>query len=50
MCTAAAPQVGFFDVVALPLFQNFHKVFHATKPLLTGVLANYNYWKSALAR
>lgn len=38
-------QVGFFDVVALPLFQNFGKVFPASRPLLAGVLGNYNHWQ-----
>ncbi|KAJ9521684.1 hypothetical protein QJQ45_015392, partial [Haematococcus lacustris] len=38
-------QVGFFDFVALPLFNNFTTRFTAAKPLLSGVMANYRYWQ-----
>ncbi|KAJ9520544.1 hypothetical protein QJQ45_007398 [Haematococcus lacustris] len=38
-------QVGFFDFVALPLFNNFTARFTAAKPLLRGVMANYRHWQ-----
>jgi hypothetical protein len=38
------PQVGFFDVVAIPLFHNYTRVFRSAKPLFANVLQNYNYW------
>ncbi|KAJ9521888.1 hypothetical protein QJQ45_024758, partial [Haematococcus lacustris] len=38
-------QVGFFDFVALPLFNNFTTRFTAAKPLLSGVMANYRHWQ-----
>ncbi|KAL6759759.1 hypothetical protein V8C86DRAFT_1826880 [Haematococcus lacustris] len=39
-------QIGFFDFVALPLFNNFTSRFIGAKPLLRGVLRNYSYWQS----
>lgn len=37
-------QVGFFDIVIIPLFHTFGKVFGNCKPLLTYVMRNYRYW------
>lgn len=37
-------QVGFFDIVVIPLFHTFSKVFGNCKPLLTYVMRNYRYW------
>jgi hypothetical protein len=37
-------QVGFFDVVAIPLFHNYTRVFNKATPLFKNVLRNYNYW------
>ncbi|KAL6752278.1 hypothetical protein V8C86DRAFT_1814194 [Haematococcus lacustris] len=42
-------QVGFFEFVALPLFNNFTARFTAAKPLLQGVMANYHYWQAQAA-
>ncbi|KAJ9530480.1 hypothetical protein QJQ45_012452 [Haematococcus lacustris] len=39
-------QVGFFDFVALPLFNNFTTRFTAAKPLLRGVMRNYRHWQA----
>ncbi|KAJ9526981.1 hypothetical protein QJQ45_025308 [Haematococcus lacustris] len=39
-------QIGFFDFVALPLFNNFTSRFIGAKPLLRGVLRNYSYWQT----
>ncbi len=38
-------QVGFFDIVALPLFQSLAQVFGGTVPLLDAVRDNYVMWK-----
>jgi hypothetical protein len=37
-------QVGFFEIVVIPLFHTFTKVFGNSKPLLTYVMRNYRYW------
>jgi hypothetical protein len=37
-------QVGFFDVVVIPLYHTFGKVFSSCRPLLTYVMRNYNHW------
>jgi hypothetical protein len=37
-------QIGFFDIVIIPLFHTFSKVFGNCKPLLTYVMRNYRYW------
>lgn len=37
-------QVGFFDIVAIPLYSTLAKVFSGTKPLLVYLLRNYRYW------
>eukprot|EP00879_Flechtneria_rotunda_P005016 GHRR01005292.1.p1 GENE.GHRR01005292.1~~GHRR01005292.1.p1 ORF type:complete len:859 (+),score=362.03 GHRR01005292.1:904-3480(+) len=37
-------QVGFFDIVVIPLFHTFGKVFGNCRPLLTYVMRNYRYW------
>ncbi|KAK9805235.1 hypothetical protein WJX72_007972 [[Myrmecia] bisecta] len=38
-------QVGFYDIVALPLFRSFVDVFPASAPLLEAANANRTYWK-----
>ncbi|GBF94222.1 hypothetical protein Rsub_06492 [Raphidocelis subcapitata] len=40
-------QVGFFDIVAIPLYSTLAKVFTGTKPLLVYLLRNYRYWVDA---
>jgi len=37
-------QVGFFDIVVIPLYHTFGKVFSSCRPLLTYVMRNYNHW------
>ncbi|EFJ48932.1 3'5'-cyclic nucleotide phosphodiesterase [Volvox carteri f. nagariensis] len=37
-------QVGFFDIVVIPLLNCFSRVFSNTKPLLTYTMRNYKYW------
>jgi hypothetical protein len=43
---ASDTQVGFFDFVVLPLFHALAAAFPSTQPILTGVEANYQTWKS----
>ncbi|KAL6760116.1 3',5'-cyclic-nucleotide phosphodiesterase [Haematococcus lacustris] len=38
-------QVGFFDIVALPLFQSFAQAFHDATPMLDAVKDNYQMWR-----
>ncbi|KAG2443397.1 hypothetical protein HXX76_001757 [Chlamydomonas incerta] len=40
-------QVGFFDIVVIPLLSNFSRVFTNAKPLLTYTMRNYKYWSEA---
>ncbi|KAF6253310.1 hypothetical protein COO60DRAFT_1547491 [Scenedesmus sp. NREL 46B-D3] len=43
-------QVGFFDIVIIPLFHTFGKVFGNCRPLLTYVMRNYRYWADLQAQ
>eukprot|EP00798_Chlamydomonas_sp_ICE-L_P014589 gene14589-20640_t len=38
-------QVGFFDIVALPLFQCYAQAFPQSQPLLDAVKNNYEMWR-----
>lgn len=38
-------QVGFFDIVALPLFYSWASVFHEATPLVRAVEDNANRWR-----
>jgi hypothetical protein len=49
-CCSNAPQVGFFDIVIIPLFHTFGKVFGNCRPLLTYVMRNYRYWADLQAQ
>jgi len=37
-------QVGFYDIVVIPLFHAFARVFPGSRPLLTYVMRNYKVW------
>ena len=37
-------QVGFYDVVGVPLFRALASAFPGTQPLLLQTLTNYNIW------
>jgi hypothetical protein len=39
-------QIGFFDFVVLPLFNNYCHRFTPAKPLLKAVVRNYRFWVS----
>jgi hypothetical protein len=43
-------QVGFFDIVIIPLFHTFGKVFGNCRPLLAYVMRNYRYWADLQAQ
>ncbi|KXZ47713.1 hypothetical protein GPECTOR_33g595 [Gonium pectorale] len=43
-------QVGFFDIVVIPLLNAFSRVFSNTKPLLTYTMRNYKYWSEIQKR
>jgi hypothetical protein len=36
--------VGFFDIVVIPLFHSYSRVFSGCRPLLTYVMRNYKHW------
>mmetsp|Transcript_25460 Transcript_25460/g.55342 ORF Transcript_25460/g.55342 Transcript_25460/m.55342 type:complete len:787 (-) Transcript_25460:1267-3627(-) len=42
-------QVGFFDIVALPLFQSFAQAFTDATPMLEAVKDNYTMWREEAA-
>lgn len=37
-------QVGFFEIVALPLVTTYVQMVPEAKPMLNAVMDNYNYW------
>ena len=39
-------QVGFFEIIGLPLFQSFSDAFAAAKPVLEGASHNYAMWRN----
>ncbi len=45
MRRAPRAQVGFFDIVALPLFYSWAAVFHEALPLVRAVEDNCNRWR-----
>lgn len=40
-------QLGFLNIVGIPLFKAMAELFEGTQPLLEGVLANYRQWEAA---
>lgn len=42
-------QVGFFNIVGLPLFKAMADVFEDSVPLYEGALANFREWEAATA-
>lgn len=43
----AAMQVGFFNIVGLPLFKAMVGLFPSAQPILDGALINYSKWEKA---
>ena len=42
-------QVGFFNIVGIPLFKAMADVFEGMQPMLEAVQANCRYWETATA-
>ena len=42
-------QMGFFNIVGLPMFKAMVDVFEGARPMLEGVMANYRSWEAAAA-
>ena len=42
--TCLPKQVGFFEIVALPLFTGYTQLVPDSKPLLDAVMSNYQHW------
>ena len=40
-------QLGFFNIVGLPLFKAMAELFEEAQPMLEGVLANLRVWEQA---
>ena len=36
--------MGFFDIVVIPMYHAFSRVFTNTKPMLTYIMRNYKVW------
>ena len=43
-CIMCMVQVGFFEIVALPLFKQYVECMPMAQPVLDAVKANYQYW------
>ncbi|KAK9862181.1 hypothetical protein WJX84_011393 [Apatococcus fuscideae] len=39
-------QVGFLEIVALPMIKEYVNMVPGAQPILDGILANYDYWRS----
>ena len=37
-------QVGFFEIVALPLFTSYSQLIQGAKPVLDAAMTNYRHW------
>lgn len=42
-------QIGFFNIVGVPLFKAMTEIFEGCQPMLDGVLANLHHWEAAAA-
>ena len=40
-------QLGFFNIVGIPLFKAMAELFEDAQPMLDGVLANFKIWEAA---
>ena len=38
-------QLGFFNIVGIPLFKTMVELFPESQPMLDGVLANFHHWE-----
>lgn len=42
-------QLGFYNIVGIPMFKAMADLFKGTQPLLDGAMANYRYWEAGTA-
>lgn len=42
-------QIGFFSIVAIPMYKAMVAAFEDAQPLLDGVMSNYKCWEAAAA-
>lgn len=42
-------QLGFFNIVGIPLFKSFAELFPEAQPMLDGVLDNFKHWELGTA-
>ena len=45
----ACVQLGFFNIVGIPLFKTMVELFEDAQPMLDGVLANFRHWEAGTA-
>lgn len=39
-------QLGFFNIVGIPLFKSMADLFEDARPMLDGVLENFRHWEA----
>ncbi len=42
-------QLGFFNIVGIPLFKTMVELFEDAQPMLDGVLTNFRHWETGTA-
>jgi hypothetical protein len=42
-------QLGFFNIVGIPLFKTMVELFEDAQPILDGVLTNFRHWEAGTA-
>lgn len=42
-------QLGFFNIVGIPLFKSFAELFPEAQPMLDGVMSNFKHWEQGTA-
>ena len=44
-CVCVPLQLGFFQIVGIPLFKSMADLFPDAQPMLDGVLTNFRHWE-----
>ena len=47
--TVLCLQLGFFNIVGIPLFKTMVELFEEAQPMLDGVLTNFRHWEAGTA-
>ena len=47
--TGLCLQMGFFNIVGIPLFKTMVELFEDAQPMLDGVLTNFRHWEAGTA-